>query len=267
MVTMELDPTQRYQLPVVFGPARFPDVSSIGSVRGLTIPFRTERSAMAKILPPFFEPADPPIVSVGHMTMGDVDYMGGRGYKVVRVTLSAVYRGSDETINATYTPVAWESDTAPIVLGRELSGYAKLFATIPDLDEVNGSYEFSCYEYEACLIRGHAGDLRPLPASELANLQVGGVDTVTLGWKYIPGTGRELAPDVNYPVVHHASFDYQAAWRGSGAIEFDVDAATGAPYSAHIIAALAELPVLEHKPALMVQGSMKLPRTEVRRLH
>ena len=263
---MELDPTQRYQLPVVFGPARFPDVSSIEFVRGLAIPFRTEASAMAKILPPFFEPADPPIVSIGHMVMGGVDYMGGRGYKVVRVTLSAVYRGRDETIHATYTPVAWESDTAPIIMGRELSGYSKLFATISDLDEVEGRSEFSCYEYDARLIEGHAEDFVPLSAAELAKLQETGADTLTLGWKYIPGTGSELVPDVNYPVVHHANFDYQAAWRGSGAAEFDVDAAKVAPYSAHIIAALAELPVLEYRPALMVQGSMKLPRTDVRRL-
>lgn len=261
---MEIDPTQQYDAPVVFGPSRFPDVTAMGSVRSVSIAFVTDDAAMAKLLPPFLEPADLPVVTVGHTMNRDVDYMGSRGYNIVRVAFSAVHRGSGETIVAPYAPVIWENDAAPIILGRERGGYAKLFGTIPDRVEHEGGCTFSLHEYDVPLLHARVDGLRQTTERELAEIRAATSDAVSFGWKYIPGSGA--APDADYGVLLRAQYDYSAAWRGEGTVTFDTAGAAAAPYSGHIIAALAALPVLEARPATMVEGSMKLPRTEVRRL-
>ena len=73
-------------------------------------------------------------------------------------------------------------------------------------------------------------------------------------------------PDADYPVRLVGHYSYDAAWRGRGTVTFERPDATAAPYSSHVLAVLAELPVLGYEPATMVRGSMKLPRTGVRRL-
>ena len=180
------------------------------------------------------------------------------------MAFSAIHRGSGETIAAPYAPVIWENDAAPIILGRERGGYAKLFGTIPDLDEHAGGCTFSLFEYDVRLLHAGVDGLRPATEQELADIRAAAADSVSFGWKYIPGSGA--TPDADYGVLLRAQYDYSAAWRGEGTVTFDTASAATAPYSAHIISALAGLPVLEPRPATIVQGSMKLPRTEVRRL-
>lgn len=263
-MTMHLNPNERYDLPAVFGPSPFPDVTSMGQVQSISIPFVTEPEAMAAILPPFFEPAETPLVSVTHSMNRDVDYMGGRGYNLVRVGLAAVFRGETETVVGPYAPVIWESDTAPIVLGRERGGYAKIFGRIPDVEQTDAGSVFECYEYDARLIRAEVTDWRPGTADELAAARQATSTAVSLGWKYIPGTGLE--PDANYPMRLVAHYDYHSISKGNGTVHFESPGPADAPYSSHILAVLSKLPVLRYEPATVTSGSMKLPRTGVKRL-
>jgi hypothetical protein len=261
---LRLDPHRQYDLPAVFGPSPFPDVTAMGSVQTLSVPFVTQRDAMAELLPPAFEPADEPVVTVAHTMNRDIDYMGGRGYNIVRVAFSAVFRGQEETLVAPYAPVIWESDAAPIILGRERGGYAKIFGRIPDLRREGDEAEFECYEYEARLLHAKVERLSPVGDDVLTEIRRAAANSVSLGWKYIPGIGGQA--DVDYPLALPAHYSYDAAWRGEGTVTFDTDGAREAPYSGHIIPALAALPVTASRPATLVQGSMKLPRNEARRL-
>jgi acetoacetate decarboxylase len=260
----KLDPQHRYDLPAVFGPSPFPDVTSMGAVQTISVPFKTSSSAARDLLPRHFEPTDDPIVTVAHTRNRDVDYMGGRGYNIVRVGVTAMFRGETETIVAPYAPVIWESDAAPITLGRERGGYAKIFGSIPDSVDTEDGSTFECREYETLLLGAEVTGWQPIKGEELTSLQQAASSAASLGWKYIPGIGPE--PDADYPVHLVGHYHYDAAWRGRGTVAFERPGATAAPYSSHVLAVLAELPVLGYEPAVMVRGSMKLPRTGVCRL-
>ena len=261
---VELDPNQRYDMPVVFGASPFPDVTTMEKVQSVSVPFVTERDALAELLPRFFEPGAVARVTVTHTMNRGVDYMGGRGYNIVRVACAAVFRGESETVAGPYAPVIWESDAAPIILGRERGGYAKIFGNIPDLAEQDDGCVFECYEYETRLLRAEVTGWTPVWGAELSAVQQATSEAVSLGWKYSPGMGSE--PDADYPIRQVSNYDYVEAWRGSGTLTFDGPDATGAPYSSHIMEVLRRLPMLRHEPATMVRGSMKFPRTEHRRL-
>jgi len=261
---MRLDPQSRYDLPAVFGPSPFPEVTSMGSVQTLSVPFLTEPAAMAELLPPTFRPADEPVVTVSHTMNREVDYMGGRGYNIARVSFAAVFTGEEEILAAPYAPVIWESDAAPILLGRERGGYAKIFGIIPDLLDDGDKLSFECYEYEHRLLRGDVTEMTEITGGELAELQQAAANAVSLGWKYIPGLGDE--PDADYPLALPAQYSYDRAWRGTGTATFDLVGSADAPYSGHIIRALAALPMKEWRPATLARGSMKLPRYAARRL-
>jgi hypothetical protein len=262
---VRLDPTKRYDMPVVFGSSPTPDVTTMTRVQSVSVPFVTDPVAMAELLPPFFEPAELPVVSVVHTMNRGVDYMGGRGYNIVRVGFAVVFRGEIDTLVAPYAPVMWESDAAPIILGRERGGYAKIFGRVPDLQERERGCRFACYEYDARLLTAEVEDWTPLLGDALAGVRQRASEAVTLGWKYIPGI--EDTPDADYPIRQVANYDYARAWTGWGTVSFDTPDATEAPYSAHILAALRQLPVVRYEPATMVQGSMKLPRNDIHRLH
>jgi len=261
---VRLDPTKRYDMPVVFGPSTAPDITTMARVQSVSVPFVTDRAAMAELLPPFLEVAEVPVVTVVHTMNRGVDYMGGRGYNIVRVAFAAAFHGEVDTLVAPYAPVMWESDAAPIILGRERGGYAKIFGRIPDLQEREQGCSFECYEYNARLLKAEVADWTPMVGEQLAALRQRASEAVTLGWKYIPGIDAE--PDANYPTRQVMHYDYDRAWTGNATVSFDTPDADEAPYSAHIVAALRRLPILRYEPATMVQGSMKLPRNDVRRL-
>src|SRR5689334_5429357 len=110
---MELDANRRYDMPIVFGPSPFPDVTTMETVQSVSIPFLTEREAVAALLPPRLEPGEVPLVTVSHTMNRGVDYMGGRGYNIVRISVPAVFRGDVDTEFGPYSPIIWESDAAP----------------------------------------------------------------------------------------------------------------------------------------------------------
>jgi Acetoacetate decarboxylase (ADC) len=123
--------------------------------------------------------------------------------------------------------VIWESDAAPIILGRERGGYAKIFGSIPDSVDTQDGSTFECREYETMLLRAEVTGWQPIEGEELTSLQQAASSSASLGWKYIPGVGPE--PDADYPVRLVGHYSYDAAWRGRGTVAFERPGATAAP--------------------------------------
>lgn len=258
----EFDDTQRYDMPVVFGPSLLPDVTVMEDLRNIAVPFLTERAAIERFLPRFFELEGEPVVTVSSSQNGGVDWLGGRQYNVARVQVNVRFRGSEEVVGP-YSLVIWESDAKPVIAGRELQGYAKLVGTIPDHERAKATAAFECGEYETRLFRGEVSGLEPLAPAVIE--QIGGErEQVALGWKYIPSP--EGGADVDYPTKLLSTVAVSAAWTGVGKIHFDAPTWQEAPGSAHIIDALKTLPILETRPATVVHSRVTLPRNAVVRL-
>lgn len=263
-MAFEFDPTHRYDMPVVFGPSLLPEVTVMKDLRNIAVPFLTERAAIERFLPRFFEVDGEPVVTVSSSHNGGVDWLGGRQYNVVRVQVNVRFRSSEgDDVVGPYSLVIWESDPKPVIAGRELQGYAKIVGDIPDHERSEGNAAFEVGEYGTRLLRGEAHGLEPLDPSVLSKLG-DEREQVALGWKYIPNP--EGGADVDYPTKLLSTVSVSAAWSGEGTVSFDSPTWQQAPGSAHIIEALKTLPVLEYRTATVVHSRVTLPRNAVIRL-
>ncbi len=259
----EIDPTKRYDMPVVFGPSDLPDVTNIGDTRTIAIPFKTEKAALTQYIPGFFTLPDEPVVTVSSSNFSDVDWLGaGRGYNVTRVTTPVSYDGS-EKLTGPYSLVIWESDSKPVIAGREFQGYAKIVGRTPLHERTDDLAAFECFEYDDRLVRGEVSEPKAVPESKVSALNTG-APNIALGWKYIPSP--EGGADADYPTKLVSYSTINAVWRGVGSITFDEPTWQQAPLSSRIIAALRDLPNLGYGSASIVHGANTLHRDDVRRL-
>ena len=257
----------RYYNPVGFRTELPPPVSRFDGVETLAVRFVTDPAALRAMVPGFFELPEEPVVSVAHSHNIGVDWLGGRTYYVSRVEVPVTYRGPSETLSASFSTVIWESDPKPVILGRELQGYQKIVGNVPP-HELNGTdATFECREYDTVLFRGELRDLAPVDAATFALMrdQLAEKGQESLGWKYIPNP--EGGADVDYVTRLLFRGTLTEMRQGSGEIAFVTPEWRDAPGCAHIMAALARLPILEYRPAVMTRWSnVTLPRDEVRRI-
>jgi hypothetical protein len=246
-------PGTRYDMPVAFGPSVAPAVSTGFETFNASLIYRSEKDAVAALLPRWFEPTDEQTVTIGYTRMVNMDWMGGRNYNIVSIGASVVCTASEEDRVGRYTLAIWESDAAPVLAGREYMGSPKLHATIPDVDISAPEFTFSCHEYDALLVEGSLHGMRELTAEELAPFTKAGSNSVGFNWKYVPGLGDE--PDVDYPTALYMSTPYDRGWRGQGSVHFGTPTDQEAPYSARITRVLAKLPLLELKDAVALHSS------------
>lgn len=255
----------RRDMPIMFGPSPVAGDEEGYSVHGAVLSFLTERDAVARLLPPGIEVSAVPTVSISYYRSSGLDWMGGRGYNIVSVYVSAVYRRNGQSLEAPFSLVIWESDCAPIIAGREYMGAPKLYGQIPDADVGAGDFGFECNEYGSRLVTASLTGMRPVSPEHLARSRDAGRNVVRMHWKYIPAPAG--GADADYPVAMVVSSYYNQIWKGEGNLEFGLPTRTAAPYSARIVEVLAELPIVKMYPATAVVASpVTLHRSRTTRL-
>jgi len=258
-------PIERHEMPAVFGPSPLPSVSHVERVRSDSVRFVTDPDAAADLVPHWFQLPQRPAVSVTSFRYRGIDYLGGGGYNVVSVTIDVVHPDVDGAPRrAPFGLVMWESAGMPVVAGREYMGHAKLVAEVPDPDDDGSTVRFGCLEGGVELVRASVTGRTPLPGEQLERLRRDMSDLWTFGWKYIQGPAGSI--DADYPTAALTRHVYERASSGFGALEFCDAAATAAPVSGRIAAALRALPVVELRPAFSWSGSMHIDRAATRRL-
>jgi acetoacetate decarboxylase len=234
-------------MPAAFGPSATPPVTRGYAGWAAAVAFMTDRSAVADLMPAGIEPTIDPVVTVTSTRNIGMDWMGGRGYSILSVYVTSQLV-SDPAVTAPYSLVIWESDTAPIVAGREFLGTPKMYADIVDADITDSQPTFECAEYGTILVRAEMGSLSRVTDSDaLRTWNEAGGAMVSWHWKYIPGLSGE--PDADYLVAMYNSREYTELLRGTGHVEFYRPDFASAPYSHRITKVLARLPVLEERPA------------------
>ncbi|GAA1828438.1 acetoacetate decarboxylase family protein [Pseudonocardia ailaonensis] len=254
----------RYDMPVAFGPSPARDDELGYTVHGAALGFVTEREALEPLVPPGLEVPDRPVVTVNYQQCRNMTWMGGRGYNLVSVYASAIYRRAGHAVAAPLGLVIWESDCAPIIVGREFLGTPKIHGQIPDADVSRESFGFSVAEYGSPLLSGSCSAMTPAAERTFDRIAAAGRDMVRLHWKYIPGVGDE--PDADYPVAMHARTEYQRIWTGTGSLTVGSPDEVAAPYSSRAARALGRLPVVETRPAVALHATVDLLRSRTARL-
>jgi acetoacetate decarboxylase len=257
-------PQTRYDMPVLFGPSPMPDMTHVPRAEAIVIPFETTREAAARLLPRHFRVADKPTVSVSRIDYHDVDYLGGRGYREVVISVAASFDGAGGRIDAAYAPVLWVSEVAALIGGREYMGLAKLPAEMDEVAVQDDVRHFACTEYGASLISGEVRGMTALSGEKLERLRRGASEVRTFGWKYIPSAAG--VPDTDYPLINSMRWDYERAWSGDGHVTFHDPDARAAPLSSRVLAVLRELPNLGWRRAFVGEGRAIIDRTATRRL-
>jgi hypothetical protein len=256
-----------YSMPTGFGPARTQNVAHYGSVTQLIILYQTDKDALAALLPEPFEPADDPAVTVYCQVSREVDFMGGHGYNLVGVNLSAVFNGKKDrfTYPLNYAAVLWENDTFPIIQGREILGAPKIYADIPDPQQKGNNWSFHCSVYGKRLVEGEIKNATPLDDTARQQIEQMSGESLWAGWKYIPKTNG-IGSEVSFPTVIPHKLTISKAWLGEGSHRFFESTWENVLTSAQVMQGLRTLVVKEYRSALIMKGTLDLLFGECRRI-
>lgn len=246
-------------MPMLFGASPLPPITVVHRVTAILIRFRAPSAQLATLVPRHFELANPTVTGwVAHYTYDDVDYLGGRSYHVVAVSVEVTRSSWDERPRP-YGLVLWESDARPIIAGREVMGHAKLPAEIDAATFADDSVSFLCAEYGAPLVRGTARSLVEVSGPDRDRVRTKMRVNETFGWKYVPGT--EVNADIDYPTLAVTRFEIDRAMFGVGDVAFEHQNAVSAPFSGRVASRLHDIEGITYGAAYVLFGEMEIDRT------
>jgi len=256
----KFSPHERYMMPAHFGPSNQDERASgwYRDVTAMIVPYLTDREKLAALLPEPFSVGEQPIVTVAYACSKDVDWLAGRGYNLISVTVSAVFNGENEQLEGQYSLVWWENLADAIQSGRELTGIPKIFADITDHSVVDGKWFSTVSHFDNRILDISIEDLRVPTPEEIAAVQNAqeGKDH-PMAWRYIPrvgGFGAALSEPTTFP----SESVYTGMWIGDGKVDWNRLTWEQNPTQYHIVNALADLPILEYLPAMVTTGSTNL---------
>ncbi len=223
-----------------------------GENKRLNVTFKTDREAVAKLLPPGFTPTDTCVISVTFAECRDIDYMAGGGYNLVCVDASVTFQGERDYAEGWYALVLWMDKFYPILLGRELLGAAKLMAEIPDAKTLVGSGKSRFYAAEdgSRLVDGEIWNLEEMTEEETKAWVKSGEGKCWLCYKHFPSIDLD-GHDCSYATYCPTTNVIKRAWKAKGSVAFHEVEWEKAPLSGPVATTLSKLPVIE------VVGAMK----------
>ena len=255
----EFDDNGSYVMPAHFGPRPMSPKASgwYRDVTSMVISYRTDREALACYLPAPFEVGEEAIVSVFYARNRQVDWLAGHGYNMIAVNASAVFNGEKDKLKGQYTLVMWENLTDPILTGRELQGIPKVYADIPDHSVIAGEWNASASHFGHKIVDMTITNLRDATEDEIQTGQEEQADNVPMAWRYLPGVSG-FGRTTSEPTVYPSQNKFTSVRIGEGSITWHELTWEQNPTQFHIANALAALPILEQKPALVTTGSTNL---------
>ena len=128
-----------YEMPVFFGP--MPGNKNLdengkyilmkpADVEALTVQFETNPAQLEQLLPDGFS-LRAPIFSAAECEFANIGYFGGHTYTLLNLSIPVHYSGAEEQIDGDLILVMFENEADPIVGGRDLLGYSKIYAQMP----------------------------------------------------------------------------------------------------------------------------------------
>ena len=259
MKKFEFDREKSYMMPAHFGDQPLEERSSgwYRDVTSIVVSYLTDGNKAQQYLPAPFEMDEEPIITVASVMNRDVDWLAGWGYNLVTVNLSAVYRGGDKPLHAPYCLVMWENMTDPILAGRELLGVPKIYADIPDHQQIGGVWHSRASHFGNKIMDMSIDGLTALPEESIDQMNRDGKEAAMFGWKHFPATG-EPGASVSHPTLFPSESVTRQAWLGQGRIAWHHLTWEQNPTQYHIVNAIADLPVLEIRLGLVSMGSTNL---------
>jgi len=230
------------------------EASYSSTQKTMTVNFLTDAAKLKAMLPQGkgLELRGEPVVSVNFIYQGALGWLAGRSYDIVMVTFPVTFNGKERKVHGAFAPVIWENMTEPILAGRELLGWSKIYADIEPPAEMGNSIHCVAGWHGFKFLDLQIDNLRQPDAEEMKASQAAMASEPSEGsihWKYIAKTGRPGEADADYltistnkgappPVIKSFS-----AWIGDGSIEFHKAAWQDLPTMANVVNAFADLEI------------------------
>ena len=135
-------PDQMYRMPTHFGPATGPRRGPGGrkflcednpKSTTIKVSFLSNAKQIEALLPPGFTLHGDPVVTVSATYMKEIEWLAGRGYNVLGVTIPARFSGQNDQAVGPFLTVLWENLADPIITGREELGFSKIYCELPEI--------------------------------------------------------------------------------------------------------------------------------------
>ncbi|MCA0850528.1 acetoacetate decarboxylase family protein [Salipiger thiooxidans] len=273
------DPTHRYRMPTVFGPAVgprqkpgggmwMPEETGTMNAEWMAITYRTDAERLERLLPPGMALRGEPVLTVSCAWFKNLYWLAGRGYGILSVDFPVTYKGKSETLDGSFCPVIWEGAPDAILTGRDEMGFPKLFCDMPEIDWDRQAGAASCsaswFGFKFFDIA-----LTDMVEQEGAPTLPGSGGGAAMYYKYVPrtnpgcGGGADAAyvttpapmPGAGTPdAIKFDGYDF-ARWKAKGSFNWHRATFEQLPTTFHIVNTLADLPCEEITNVEMVAFS------------
>lgn len=259
---LKFDKNKTYRMPVSFTGVPFnpQQISCVNDATSINFTLTTDAKCLVDYLPPSFKLLRPEI-SISYNQFREVDYLDGGAYNLIQVAVPVSFTGRFDHLEGSYPLVIWENDTRPILGGREESGQPKLYAEIEDIHHFkNEHFTSASYEGNTFLYLG-LNEPQPVDEKTLAQIKSQSSSYNIFGWRYIPKIGAPGA-DLSQPVLYPQGLQVDSVAAGEGTVRWTKLCHNEAAYrvstidQSHIIAELADLPVLSTSAAILIKGKI-----------
>jgi hypothetical protein len=247
-----------------------PEIPSGGGqhdVTAITVSFLTNKDQLEEFLPDRMEVSGEPVLTVSFVVLDRLDWLGGHGYNLITVSLPAAFNGEKDQVIGSFLPVVWENMCEPIIAGRELLGWSKIFADIPmpriTAQEAKASAGWKGFQFLDIEIK----NLEPVPVE---TLQAGGgqAGDGTMHFRYFPKPGINNEADVACVTLCEPAPDQPVKLKelrmGEGTVRFHASGSwQQLPTMLHIVNALADLEIKEFRGGFLSKsegGGPGVPR-------
>lgn len=260
----KFEDNKTYRMPAHFGGSVYNPGQELyyHDTVSLLYVYSTDGDRLADYLPEGFELTRPELI-ISYLQCREIDWMAGSCYNLIEVSVPARFKGRRDQLEGVFNLVVWENKTEPILGGREQTGIPKIYAAIEDLRIFQQNYfttaSFEGYTFLSLEMTG----AQPVEGPELAQMKALKTNRNVFGWRYIPKVGGPGA-ELSQPILYPQKTELNAAWRGHGAIQWTQLKPWQNPMQWHIIKALAELPMIEMAPVMLLKAVTILKPAQAR---
>ena len=256
-----------YMMPIHFGPMCGPRQGPGGKkfafktdkrkITSFSVSFLTNASQLQKLLPPRFELAGEPVVTVFETFMKEIDWLAGRGYNVLGVTFPVIYNGTKDRATGPFLTVLWENLTDPILTGREQLGFSKIFCDLPEPNVCRGETHCTASWMGFRFLDLKLNNFKEIDPGESNSIFDESEEKLlrgTIHYKYMPRTGDWGKADSEYAVLSpepEKPSPPEKLFTATGEVNFHKARWEDLPTQHMIVNTLHELEIIEYRGARM----------------
>lgn len=152
-MALKFEKDKVYMMPVFFGPSsmqsepdrpgkpgrKMTDHYQPGDVNVVQVTYETDREVLEQMIPDCYT-LRAPYVTVCLCEFNTLGWLNGKSYNLININVPVHFKGERDDLDGDLVLAMFENHSDPIVGGREMMGYGKLFCDIPKVQHCDGKY-------------------------------------------------------------------------------------------------------------------------------